>query len=136
MKYRERDEWKGGVKTERTWTDMTNYQGEKACPVPQLEKIVHALFIITLDQLFWVAFSYTVEHSDSMTCAEIEYRYNHHVFWAKNWHTCSIICTLIETIKSVLDIRIILENLGHRVAIIIANQLKSLRRASYVAQSI
>lgn len=44
-----------------------------------------------------------------------------------------IICTLIETIKSVLDIRIILENLGHRVTIAIANQLKSLKRASYVS---
>ena len=51
-------------------------------------------------------------------------------------HALTIICVLIETIKSVLEIRIILENLGRIVAIVIANQLKSLKRASYVVQTI
>lgn len=44
-------------------------------------------------------------------------------------HALTIICVLIETIKSVLDIKIILENLGHIVAIVIANQLKSSKSA-------
>lgn len=47
-----------------------------------------------------------------------------------------IIYVLVETMTSVLEIRIILENLGYIVAIVIANQLKSLKSVSYVVQSI
>lgn len=51
-------------------------------------------------------------------------------------HALTIIYVLVETITSVLEIRIILENLGYIVAIVIANQLKSLKSASYIVQSI
>lgn len=51
-------------------------------------------------------------------------------------HALTIIYVLIETITSVLEMRIILENLGHIVAIVIANQLKSLTSASYVVHTI
>lgn len=50
---------------------MMRNQGERPGPGPQTERLINVLIIIALSSLYQKHFNYTVEHSDSMTCAEI-----------------------------------------------------------------